>query len=117
MLTLKDYAQYLPYGVEVLNKSGTCSFAIKSYKLTFIVEGQYKPILYPLSMVADIHGELMPKINVNYEVKQCIINFATGLIPLQKIPYAAYEALISNHIWPGDQSYFEKGLIINKSKV
>ena len=140
MLTLKDLSQYLPYGIEFIresetyilcglsspyktNKTSTATISLRESNGGFRTISTFtlddfdfaKPVLYPLSMLTDINSPLFREMNADLSTQIDIIEFACGNKGLSILPYIAYEELIRNHVWVGDQSYFEKGLIIDKS--
>ena len=158
MLTLKDYSQYLPYGIEGKTKHGSIYIlgtfnnmlgrGIETRMIDQWIDGQIIPVLYPLPMLTEEiehNGErFVPIVRLlqitnkgwfdkhkddRYSEVDCSfegwyakawvkfhatiqISIHAGFIQL--VSHCIIEQLHQWHFWTGDQSYFEKGLIIKK---
>lgn len=125
-LTLEDLAPYTPYGLNIKHHQGMWLIICGAFKkhnaddfFTYsllnwekdVKSTDAKPIMYPLSMLTQEiqhNGEkFVPSEKLFMWESSVDVNFIT---------YNLAKQLIRWHFWLGDQSYFEKGLIIDKSK-
>lgn len=136
-LTLEDLAPYLPYRLKfytiksvekgnIYNLNGL-SFEREGESMTLdrflcdINHGFYFPIMYPLSMLTqeiEHNGEkFVPQKELGHLDFEWLIN---AVKPHELVKRANYEDVVKLHewhFWTGDQSYFDKGLIVDKSKM
>lgn len=143
-LTIADLAPHLPYGLEIEIQSSThkSPFLTGLYRDNIYASSQgqnlsfkikdIKPIMYPLSMLdkeIEHNGErFVPinRLNILSELGEYYINDLGWLTKNFKFtieynildtPLEMIKKIQEYHFWTGDQTYFEKGLIIDKSKL
>lgn len=134
-LTEKDLKYYLGTGLKIncghlylIRELTHDYFDDARVCLTAVLRGNYRPLMLPLSALTEPLPDGSIPIDVIREFTLGYSDFISNerdhwinLYGIERwkgtIPFMICEYLYANHFWLGDQSYFEKGIIIDKRTV